>query len=268
MENCILLLENQKFAVVDIETTGTNIKEGARIIQIGIVIVQNNKIIQTFATNVNPKMLIPEGVIQLTQISNEDVKNAPKFEDVAKTIWNLIKDTIFVAHNINFDLPFLMSEFERVGFEKISIGGIDTVPLSQILYPTAPGYRLMDLSHYLKISHLQPHRADSDAKATAKLFIDLWDETQKLPVDTLKIIEKFAKILPRQTADFFTMAIEQNNNKTINNNLIKKEKLIFTNITKLKNNKTKDYKFPITQNGKIEAYNKIFRLKVSYYRKN
>ena len=41
-----MLLENQKFAVVDIETTGTNIKEGASIIQIGAVIVQNDKIIQ------------------------------------------------------------------------------------------------------------------------------------------------------------------------------------------------------------------------------
>lgn len=155
-----MLLENQKFAVVDIETTGTNIKEGARIIQIGAVIVQNDKIIQTFATNINPQVPIPAAVVQLTGISDDDVANAPLFSEIASTLWHFLEGTVFVAHNINFDLPFLVAEFNRVGMPTLEVDGIDTVPLAQILYPTAPGYRLSDLSQYLAIKHLQPHRAE------------------------------------------------------------------------------------------------------------
>ncbi|MCM0598517.1 helicase C-terminal domain-containing protein [Periweissella fabalis] len=258
-----MLLENQKFAVVDIETTGTNIKDGARIIQIGAVIVQNNKIIQTFATNINPETVIPPAVVQLTGITDEDVVDAPLFSDVSKTLWHFLQDTIFVAHNINFDFPFLVAEFKRVGLPTLEIKGIDTVPLAQILYPTAPGYRLADLSQYLAIKHLQPHRADSDAQATARLFMDLWQVAKELPLITLQTLQKFSSILPRETSIFFDAIVtqRQQNPDNLASNLVVVNDLVVTrpegNVIK---KQSQPKRYPNTQRAKEQ----IFKSEIEY----
>lgn len=251
-----MLLENQKFAVVDIETTGTNIKDGARIIQIGAVIVQNNKIIQTFATNINPEAAIPPAVIQLTGITNEDVVNAPLFKDIAQTLWHFLSDTIFVAHNINFDLPFLIAEFKRVGLPTLEIEGIDTVPLAQILYPTAPGYRLADLSQYLAIKHLQPHRADSDAQATARLFMDLWQVAKDLPLLTLQTLQKFANILPRQTSAFFDAIVAEREQSTsqLAPHLVIANDLVLTKVSSSIPKRVQPKRYPNTQRAKEQLF--------------
>lgn len=252
----VLLLENQKFAVVDIETTGTNIKEGARIIQIGAVIVQNNKIIQTFATNINPEAPIPAAVVQLTGITDDDVADAPLFSEVASTLWHFLMDTVFVAHNINFDLPFLVAEFTRVGMPQLEIPGIDTVPLAQILYPTAPGYRLADLSQYLAIKHLQPHRADSDAQATARLFMDLWQAMKDLPLVTLETIQRFATILPRQTSAFIDAIIAQRQliPNILGENLTVENDLVITKVKAPIDKSKHQYRYPLTQHGKEQLF--------------
>lgn len=256
-----MLLENQKFAVVDIETTGTNIKEGARIIQIGAVIVQNDKIIQTFATNINPQVPIPAAVVQLTGILDDDVANAPLFSEIASTLWHFLEGTVFVAHNINFDLPFLVAEFKRIGMPTLEVDGIDTVPLAQILYPTAPGYRLSDLSQYLAIKHLQPHRADSDAQATARLFIDLKQAAKGLPLLTLQTVQHFASILPRQTSAFITAIVNERqlNSHKLANNLVVKNELVLTKIIKPTTKDTKvsnEVQYPLTQHGKEQLFKK------------
>lgn len=94
------------FAVVDLESTGTSFETGDRIIQFSCVFVKNNKIINTFNTLINPEMKIPRETQNLTGITNKDVRNAPYFEDVAGTIYSLLQDTNFVAHNIQFDYRF------------------------------------------------------------------------------------------------------------------------------------------------------------------
>ena len=98
---------NTTYAVVDIETTGTSVKDGDRIIQIGCAFVKNNKIINTFATDVNPLTTVPAVIENLTGISNARVRKAPPFDDLAGTVYSLLQGTVFVAHNVNFDLPFI-----------------------------------------------------------------------------------------------------------------------------------------------------------------
>ena len=78
-----------------------------------------------------------------------------------------------MAHNINFDLPFLNGELTRVGLQPLDLAGLDTVELAQIILPEAPIYRLQDLTQLLEIEHDNPHQADSDALVTAKLFLKL-----------------------------------------------------------------------------------------------
>lgn len=189
------------YSVVDLETTGTSVNHGDRIIQIGCVLVQDNQIINHFETKVNPRMPIPRPIIQLTGIKNNDVRRAPLFEDVAGTVYSLLSGTIFVAHNVNFDFPFLNAELERAGYPTLPIKAIDTVTLSQILMPTAKSYRLRDLTSSLSIEHDHPHSAVSDAEATAHLLIDLLKRLAKLPTLTLEKLVELKLRLPQQTGE-------------------------------------------------------------------
>lgn len=200
---------NTTYAVVDIETTGTSVKDGDRIIQIGCAFVKNNKIINTFATDVNPLTTVPPMIENLTGISNARVRKAPPFDDLAGTIYSLLQGTVFVAHNVNFDLPFINAELQRVGYPELPIQAVDTVALSQILLPTAPGFRLRDLSQLLNIDHNHPHAADSDAVATAHLFIFLQQRLAQLPLITLQQMVRLTPELPRDTAELFDYALQQ-----------------------------------------------------------
>lgn len=191
------------YSVVDLETTGTNVSHGDRIIQIGCVLIQDGQIINQFETKVNPRESIPRSIVQLTGIKNSDVKKAPLFEDVAGTIYSLLSGTIFVAHNVNFDFPFLNAELDRAGYPNLPIKAIDTVTLSQILLPTAKSFRLRDLTSSLHIEHDHPHSAVSDAEATAHLLVDLLQRIHQLPTVTLQRIVELKLDLPQQTAQVF-----------------------------------------------------------------
>lgn len=198
------------YAVVDIETTGTSVQDGDRIIQIGCVFVQHNKIINHFTTDVNPLREIPAAISRLTGITNQRVRHAPLFDDVAGTLYSLLTNTVFVAHNVNFDFPFINAELTRVGYPELDIEALDTVSLSQILLPTATSFRLRDLSGLFNIEHDNPHSADSDAGATAELFIFLFRRLRALPMVTLQQMIDLNADLPRETTRLFTVAQQLN----------------------------------------------------------
>ena len=94
------------YAIIDIETTGGF--AGANCItEIAIVLFDGKKIEGQYETLINPGMVIPRFITTLTGITNEMVLNAPKFEDVAGNIFNLLQGRVFVAHNVNFDYSFV-----------------------------------------------------------------------------------------------------------------------------------------------------------------
>ncbi|MEG0748714.1 MAG: exonuclease domain-containing protein, partial [Carnobacterium sp.] len=95
--------EKVTYAVVDIETTGGNAATGDRMIQFGCALIEEGKIVQQYAIDINPLVSIPKQIEHLTGISNQTVANAPYFEDVAPIIYNLLEGCVFVAHNIQFD---------------------------------------------------------------------------------------------------------------------------------------------------------------------
>lgn len=189
------------YAVVDLETTGTDPKKDA-IIQVGCVLVQNGEIISRFKTDVNPAQKIPKNIEILTGITNSQVKKAPLFSDIAETFFGYLKGTIFVAHNITFDYRFLKAAFKKEGISNFSLPGIDTVTLAQIFFPTELSFRLKDLAQRFNFLHDRPHQADSDAEVTAELFLKIQEKIQSLPEITLEAIVKRALGLPFQTGDF------------------------------------------------------------------
>ena len=198
----------KNYAVVDIETTGTDPKTD-RIIQFGCVLIEDGKIVTHFSTDINPDQPIPAQIQTLTGITNQRIKRAPYFEDVAQTITNLLADTIFVAHNIHFDYPFLSNELERCGMPPLTIPGIDTVELAQVFMPTTLSFRLKDLAEELHLVHENPHQADSDADVTAQLLLHLEAKIKELPIITLEKIVDTADQMAFQTKNYLENCLRE-----------------------------------------------------------
>lgn len=156
------------FAVIDIETTGGSYRY-ERIIEIAIVIFDGEKIIDTFQSLINPEMLIPMHITRLTGISNDMVKEAPKFYEVARKIVELTEDKVFVAHNVNFDFAFIKKEFSELGFN-YNRKKLCTVKYTRQVYPGLDSYSLGKLAPYFEIENNARHRAMGDAQATTELL--------------------------------------------------------------------------------------------------
>lgn len=156
------------YAIIDIETTGGNHRI-EKITEIAIYIYDGEKIIDEFSTLINPEKQIPSFISQLTGITNEMVEKAPKFYEVAKEIILKTENTIFVAHNVNFDYSFVKAEFQQLGYNYVR-NTLDTVKLSRKLIPGLKSYSLGKLCDDLGISITERHRAAGDAFATVKLF--------------------------------------------------------------------------------------------------
>jgi ATP-dependent DNA helicase DinG len=193
-----------KFAVVDLETTGHAPHNGDQIIEVGIVIIENGSITEEYATYINPGKAIPMFISNLTGITDDEVENAPQFNEVAQKIINLCKGAYFVAHHVQFDLVFLNETLMREGFEPIKEKVIDTVELARIMTPKASGFKLSQLAEHYAISHEHPHRALSDAIVTAKLLIKLLDKISDLPAETIKQLLLFE---PKLKSNLYDMLV-------------------------------------------------------------
>ncbi|WP_461239433.1 helicase C-terminal domain-containing protein [Paucilactobacillus sp. N302-9] len=243
------------YSIVDLETTGTSWKNDNRIIQIGCVLVQNQTVINKFQTTINPRIAIPENIEQLTGINTKMVRNSPFFDDVAGTIYSLLSDTIFVAHNVDFDFPFLNAELEKAGYPALEIPAIDTVTLSQILFPTAQSYRLRDLTTYLNINHDNPHTADSDALATSKLLQKILERVHELPTVTLQAIINLKIKLPLQSSLIFSNEFAQRRSTKLASGLYIKNQLALRKEPPIMTtNLSKTPKYPSTKPAKQKAF--------------
>ena len=183
-------MNTQKYVVVDIETTGHSPAKGDRIIQLAMVTIENGVITDTYTKFIHPGRTIPLFIQDLTNITDEDVKDAKAFEFYAETVFEKMQDAIFVAHNTNFDLPFLQAELKRSGLPKWHGITMDTVELVRLMYPTAFSYKLQDITSELGIPLESAHRADDDAMATALLFLRAKNDLESLPYDTLAFLHK------------------------------------------------------------------------------
>lgn len=202
-------MNTKTYAVVDLETTGHSSQKGDRMIQIAIVLVKDGIVKERYTRFVNPGQKIPPFIRELTNIYDDDVKNAPTFEKIAKEVRELLEDTIFVAHNTAFDLPFLQSEFARCGIPKWSGQEVDTVELSKIVFPSLPSYRLQDIAEALTIPLPAAHRADDDAAATSELLARCIEKLHTLPVETLALLHRKSFKLKSDLAGLFYAVLKE-----------------------------------------------------------
>ena len=157
-----------KFAVVDLETTGGKPADG-RITEIGVVLMDDTRVVKTFQALVDPGMPIQPFVQRLTGITNEMVQGKPQFSSIAEEVAELLQDRIFVAHNVQFDSRFIMTEMKRSAI-KYDPPRLCTVKLSRKFFPGLPSYSLHNLTESLSLPEFNHHRALDDALAAAEIL--------------------------------------------------------------------------------------------------
>lgn len=160
------------FSIIDFETTGTS-PPSSRAIEVGIVRVEKLKIVDTYQTFFNPGVSIPPFISQLTGIENDDLEDAPKFENVAQEIKEFIEDSVLVGHNLQFDFAFLKSEFNLAEILLPNLEQVCTLKLSRRLFPELKSKALGNMAKHLRLRHKNVHRALGDATVTAKILIKL-----------------------------------------------------------------------------------------------
>jgi len=158
------------FAIVDIETCGAKFAfRKGRIIDICILVHDGISVIDKFSTLINPECHISGFYTNISGITNEMVKDAPRFQEVAREILSYTEGKIFVAHNSSFDYHFIRDEFASMGYS-FRRDTLCTVRLSRKLLPGRRSYSLGNLCAELGIEIQNRHRAEGDAIATGKLL--------------------------------------------------------------------------------------------------
>ena len=165
------LLSELDFVVVDVEATGAKTPPN-RLIELGAYRIRGGQIVDKFLSLVNPEIPIPRFVMSLTGISNEMVKSAPVFAEVAPSWLDFVSDSVLVAHNAGFDTSFLNHEISRVypGHRMLN-PHLCTVRLSRRVLPDLSNHRLDTIASHFSIPIASRHRAGSDALATAEIFL-------------------------------------------------------------------------------------------------
>ena len=173
------LLKDLEFVVVDVEATGAKTPPN-RLIELGAYRIRNGCIVDKFLSLVNPEIPIPRFVATLTGISNEMVKRAPVFAEVAPQWLDFVSDAVLIAHNSNFDANFLNHEISRVypGHRMVN-QHLCTVRLSRRVLPELLNHRLDTIASHFSIPIASRHRAGCDALATAEIFLHLLTKAEE-----------------------------------------------------------------------------------------
>lgn len=159
-----------EFVALDLETTGFIPSEN-ELIEIGAVRIRNGEIVETFQRLIKPSKPIRENITQLTGLTNDDVAQAPDASQVLPELHAFIGRAPIVAHNVDFDVPFLKYHLSMLNLD-LPNPTIDTLSLSHLLITGIKRFRLNQVAKYLKISQEQHHRALDDAFVCGKIFIE------------------------------------------------------------------------------------------------
>ncbi len=156
------------YAIVDIETTGGYAAANG-ITEISVFVHDGEKVVKHFETLINPQQHIPAFITSLTGIDNDMVAEAPSFDEIADTLFDILNENVFIAHNVNFDYSFVKHHFKQSGYD-LTAKKLCTVRLGRKVFPGLPSYSLGNLCRSLQIKIENRHRAGGDAKATVRLF--------------------------------------------------------------------------------------------------
>ena len=179
------------FVALDFETTGLDsVKD--RIIEVAAIRLIDGEVADKYVTLVNPGRQIPDFIVNITNISNSMVKEAPLEENIVEDLIDFIGVSPLVAHNTPFDIAFLteLANRYKVPFAEPKL--YDTLPLARTFLYNLPAFSLGVVSEYYGLSAEGSHRAEKDTENCGIVFTNLIQEAASYP---LQIISKLLVLL-------------------------------------------------------------------------
>ena len=221
-------INEEIFCVIDLETTGTDPLTD-RIIEIAVIVFKGDQVLNSFDSLIKSDTYIPPLITDLTGISNNDLENAPEFDDISRVLIETIKNIPIIGHNVDFDLSFLRNygmTFENIIF--------DTLDLSYVFFPSSPSYSLQSLKKEFHFPVKNSHRALSDCESTMHLFNEIVKDAKSLPSSVIGRLSQVANTSNWIDSAFFQYILinsieNQNSNfdsQSTENNLHAKEMFI------------------------------------------
>ena len=180
-------IDEEEFVVFDIETTGLN-SHTNEIIEIGAVKIKAGRIVDRYSQLINPGRSIPYHITEITSITDEQVANEPKIDEVIGKFVDFIGDAVLVAHNAPFDMGFIKRDIKKYLNIDLQSSVIDTLQMARDLFPDLKKYGLGDLNKTLGLALEKHHRAVDDSQATANMFIIFLDKYKEKGLEYMKDI--------------------------------------------------------------------------------
>jgi len=172
----------------DLETTGTNVAKD-RIVEISILKVYPNGNKESRTWLVNPEMIIPDEVIAVHGISNEKVANEPTFKELAKEIFNIIKDCDLAGFNSDrFDIPLLAEEMLRADID-FDLKNMLSVDVQTIFHKMEKRTLAAAYKFYCDKDLTDAHSAEADTTATYEVLLSQLDRYPELENNVKKLAE-------------------------------------------------------------------------------
>ena len=181
-------IEETTYCVLDIETTGIS-RFTEKITEFGIMKVKNGEVIDTFECFVNPEKPIPPRVVEVTNITDDMVKDAETIDKVMPKVIEFVGDSVIVAHNANFDVGFIKYNAENLGLE-FNNTYIDTLALAKELFPDFKKYKLGIIAEKLGIKVDVAHRALADVETLVAVFNVMIEQLKEKEIFELRDLDK------------------------------------------------------------------------------
>ena len=175
---------DDEMVVFDLETTGLS-NRTCKIIEIGAVKIKGGEVIDRFDMFVDPECEISEEITNLTSITNDMVKGAPKEREAVEAFLEYIGDRLLIAHNAGFDIGFIRAACERLELPFTNTY-LDTVGLSKYVNPELKKHKLNLIAEHYGLGDFHHHRASDDAEMLARIFFVMLDRLKSEGVDTFE----------------------------------------------------------------------------------
>lgn len=176
------------FCVLDLETTGFS-PVTEKITEIGIMKMEGGKVVDEFSCFVNPQKPIPARVVEVTNITDDMVKDAETIDKVFPKMLEFIQGSVLVAHNADFDIGFLKHNAKELNYS-FDFTYVDTLSLAHELFPDYKTYKLGRIAKNLGIKVDVAHRALDDVETTVKVFnvmLDMLKQRGVISVDDINL---------------------------------------------------------------------------------
>ncbi len=164
-------LAEATFVVFDLETTGLDVTKGARVVEVGALKLERGDVAGHFLTLVDPEVPVPAEAAAIHGLTDADLAGQPKLAEVFPRFVAFAAGAALVAHNLPFDMSFVVAAATELGLPKLPNATVDLLGLARACRPGLDSYKLESLARTFNVTNPAPHRALGDVAVESQLLL-------------------------------------------------------------------------------------------------